>query len=638
MFQYIGVNDWHSPIFKRGKGLWAFRTLCNQSLSKNNPNNYIQRFDSTRSQKSDSKEEDSSSSKSKNICHSDADGDFLLMTLKQSKSHSKEEDDSSSEVKRISHSFADGDLLLMTSRQSQKKDSKEEDDSSNKSKKISYSFADGDLLLMTSKESQKSDLKEVDGSSSLTPEDQLVLLKSAYELADVNRRSAQRQFLDLYGNIQIFCMVRRVGMEGNTSQLEPVIRLETREVEVEIPKAGKENRAYKFDKVFPPTSSQDEVFDEIEPVVQSAMDGQNICVLAYGQEEAQKTFSMTGSRDCPGIIARTLQLLFDKASMDCVGKYSFGLSIVQLYKGLMHDLLASHPTQTKKVSCLKIKMAGPRIEVENLNEVILKSDKHGILLFEKAIRAGSASSHIATRFTSHRSHCLVRVTVTRILDSGDGDRTTSQLWLVNLGSSERMLETQETQVYENFLQESRYINVSLVALGDVLSTLQKKQSHVPYRNNKLTQLLRDCLGSNSTALILVHISPKEEDIRETISTLEFSLRVGKYHNEQFSPVTSPEREAEKVTALRKTKDCEIECQWLSNKLRDLELLMKENSENHPGAEHQLQNTKTKGNSPDTETLYKIKSLKHASMTSSISNFPRFMEPTVSSRGKQIVSE
>ncbi|CAH2068898.1 unnamed protein product, partial [Thlaspi arvense] len=104
----------------------------------------------------------------------------------------------------------------------------------------------------------------------------------------------------------------------------------------------------------------------------------------------------------------------------------------------------------------------------------------------------------------------------------NGECTKSKLWLVDLAGSERLAKT---DAQGDRLKEAQNINRSLSALGDVISALATKSSHIPYRNSKLTHLLQDSLGGDSKTLMFVQISPSEHDVSETLSSLNFATRV-----------------------------------------------------------------------------------------------------------------
>ncbi|EFJ30471.1 hypothetical protein SELMODRAFT_3347, partial [Selaginella moellendorffii] len=319
------------------------------------------------------------------------------------------------------------------------------------------------------------------------------------------------------GNIRVFCRVRPL----LSSEQQGRVGIVATDVpnQVQVSSSGGKARNYLFDKVFHAASLQDDVFSEVEPIIRSAMDGSNVCIFAYGQTGTGKTFTMEGSQDCPGIVPRTLQQLFFDASLDTTVEYSFKLSMLEVYRGCLRDLLAPRQKQH-----LCIQMAGSgSTEIENLTEIPIKSASQARYLYRKGVRSRSTCWTTANE-TSSRSHCLVRINIT--CNYGKQSHA-SKLWLVDLGGSERFFKT---QAQGQTLEEGKAINASLSALGDVISALQRKQPHIPYsRNSKLTQILRDCLGKDSKALMLVHVSPKEEDLGETTCSLGFASRARAIH-------------------------------------------------------------------------------------------------------------
>lgn len=151
-------------------------------------------------------------------------------------------------------------------------------------------------------------------------------------------------------------------------------------------------------------------------------------------------------------------------------------------------------------------------EVENTREVwnVLQAGSNA-----RAVGSNNVNEH------SSRSHCMICITV-RARNSMNGECTKSKLWLVDLAGSERLAKT---DVQGERLKEAQNINRSLSALGDVISALASKSSHIPYRNSKLTHLLQDSLGGEAKVLMFVQISPLEQDLGETLSSLNFATRV-----------------------------------------------------------------------------------------------------------------
>ncbi|KAF6146194.1 hypothetical protein GIB67_005842 [Kingdonia uniflora] len=133
----------------------------------------------------------------------------------------------------------------------------------------------------------------------------------------------------------------------------------------------------------------------------------------------------------------------------------------------------------------------------------------------RAVEATNANEHSSQ---SHYIHCVM-VKGENLMN---GECTRSKLWLVDLAGSERVAKM---DVQGDCLKEAQNINRSLSALGDVISALATKSLHIPFRNSKPTHLLQDSLGGDSKTLMFVQISPSENDLSETLCSLNFASRV-----------------------------------------------------------------------------------------------------------------
>ncbi|KAM0833611.1 hypothetical protein ACQ4PT_064144 [Festuca glaucescens] len=244
---------------------------------------------------------------------------------------------------------------------------------------------------------------------------------------------------------------------------------------------------------------QDDVFHEVKPIIRSALDGHNVCILAFGQTGTGNTYTMEGTNDNLGVVPRAIQELFSHASQDSSSTYSFSISMLEVYMGSLRDLLAPRQHLFRSTECNTtcnlsiLATKSGAVEVEGLTDVAM-------LDIKKA------------------NQCLTRITIKR---SGGVTEEVSKLWLVDLGGSERLLKTGASGLT---MDEGKAINLSLSALGDVIAALRRKRSHVPYRNSKLTQILSDSLGGCSKVLMVVHISPSKDDVGETICSLGFAKR------------------------------------------------------------------------------------------------------------------
>ncbi|MCJ8746708.1 hypothetical protein PDJAM_G00144770 [Pangasius djambal] len=281
-------------------------------------------------------------------------------------------------------------------------------------------------------------------------------------------------------------------------------------------------REFQFDRIFTTEHTQDDVFQESSRLIQSAVDGFNVCIFAYGQTGSGKTFTMLGDREQknPGIIPRTFTRIFE-IIQENETKFEFKVSasMLELYNDRLQDLFVSPAEALSK-----------RIEI--------KKDKKGLVFSQGAeakeatsagelfalFELGSANRHIAAtkmNIESSRSHLIISI----MLESrnlANGSITFGKLNLVDLAGSERAAKT---GAKDDQLKEANSINKSLSALGDVISALAMEQAHVPYRNNKLTQLMQDSLGGNAKTLMFLNISPSDCNLDETLTSLIYASRV-----------------------------------------------------------------------------------------------------------------
>ncbi|RWW11003.1 hypothetical protein GW17_00025417 [Ensete ventricosum] len=267
------------------------------------------------------------------------------------------------------------------------------------------------------------------------------------------------------------------------------------------------------------------------------------------------------------------------------------------------------------------------IEIENLVSIKVSNFEQVKRLYNLGSRSRSTAS-TKSNSKSSRSHCLTCISLT-CSAAPERQKETNKIWMVDLGGSERLLKTQATG---RRLEEGKAINLSLSALGDVISALQHKKNHVPYRNSKLTQVLRDSLGSDSKTLMFVHVSPKEEDLCETICSLGFATRVRSIHLESEK---SPELQAKKEVEMDKLqqtiteleseqKDVQREIGRLNERLT---LLMGFDQSNDVHAKGSLTVTEDLHFNGEVD-LHNAKGFERTSPS-----LPRFMKPTICSKQK-----
>ncbi|XP_067158842.1 kinesin-like protein KIFC3 isoform X3 [Apteryx mantelli] len=334
------------------------------------------------------------------------------------------------------------------------------------------------------------------------------------------RKKCHNELVRLKGNIRVFGRVRPITKEdGEGAEATNAVTFDPDDDAVlHLMHKGKQV-SFELDKVFPPQATQEDVFQEVQALVTSCIDGYNVCIFAYGQTGAGKTYTMEGTSANPGINQRALQLLFAEVRGKAADwDYGITVSVAEIYNEALRDLLGKEPQEK-----LEIKLCpdgSGQLYVPGLTEFRVQSVEDINKVFEfghvnRATECTNLNEH------SSRSHALLIVTV-RGLDRSTGLRTTGKLNLVDLAGSERV---GRSGAEGSRLREAQYINKSLSALGDVIYALRSRQGHVPFRNSKLTYLLQDSLSGDSKTLMMVQVSPAEKNSSETLCSLKFAERV-----------------------------------------------------------------------------------------------------------------
>nr|VDD02634.1 unnamed protein product [Brassica rapa] len=364
------------------------------------------------------------------------------------------------------------------------------------------------------------------------------------QVNDQNKRRRQilNEFLDLKGNIRVFCRVKPL----DSKNMRAPVASDTRKVFIKLTESKR--KTYNFDRVFQPDSSQDDVFLEIEPVIKSVIDGYNACIFAYGQTGTGKTFTMEGLPESPGIVPRAIKGLFKQVE-ESNHKFVIKFSMLEIYMGNLRDLLVSQGT--KPIGPIPPSLlihTNPKGEIGIENLVTRKvNDFDEVFKLYKLGCRNRATAFTNSNSASSRSHCMIRVSIT-CAGATERRRVRNKIWLVDLGGSERVLKTKATG---RRFDEGKAINLSLSALGDVINSLQRKNAHIPYRNSKLTQVLKDSLGQDSKTLMLVHIGRKEDDLCETICSLDFATRAKNVHLGQEESKEAQEKKETVMMNLQK---------------------------------------------------------------------------------------
>ncbi|KAL4420520.1 hypothetical protein ABPG75_010176 [Micractinium tetrahymenae] len=335
----------------------------------------------------------------------------------------------------------------------------------------------------------------------------------------LERRKVHEQLQVLRGNIRVCCRVRPSLSPGAGAPKEAQACGITYPLPGSLCVHASEQRQqeFEFDSVFSGEATQEEVFDEVWPLIRSCADGYNVCLLAYGQTGSGKTHTMMGPERNPGLSVRALKALFDitAAEAEHGARRAISVSMLEVYNEALRDLLQSDAAKPLDVSAMgagQLATGQERVPGLTWRPVACVDDVLAVLAEGSKNRATAATSLNAH---SSRSHALLSVRLT------DAAGQSSVLHLVDLAGSERIAKS---EVAGQQLKEAQAINKSLSALGDVIAALQSKSGHVPYRNSKLTQVLQDSLCGSSKVLLVCCVSPEVANAQETLSSLNFASR------------------------------------------------------------------------------------------------------------------
>ncbi|KAF4967465.1 hypothetical protein FSARC_4988 [Fusarium sarcochroum] len=352
---------------------------------------------------------------------------------------------------------------------------------------------------------------------------------------ETERRVLFNKYQELKGNIRVMCRVRPA--LGNGEGEEAKMSFPDEKTSAEIMVAGPEEKSslghitrknypFEFDRVFVPGTQNSEIFGEISQLVQSALDGYNVCIFCYGQTGSGKTHTMSST---DGMIPRATHMIYDTITKlkEKSWEYTMEGSFVEVYNEDLNDLLTPNErTPEGRSRKLEIRHDDSRKQttITNCKSVRLDSPSSVETMLEEAQNNRSVAATKANERSS-RSHSIF---ILKLIgeNSATGERCEGTLNLVDLAGSERL---KHSQAEGDRMKETQNINKSLSCLGDVIEALGRGSGHVPYRNSKLTHLLQYSLGGNSKTLMFVMVSPLETHLKETLTSLRFATKVHNTH-------------------------------------------------------------------------------------------------------------
>ena len=289
----------------------------------------------------------------------------------------------------------------------------------------------------------------------------------------------------------------------------------------------KENWSFQFDKILH-NVAQEEVFEYVKSVISNATLGFNGTVFAYGPTGSGKTFTMSGSSsnfNYRGIIPRAITRLFQELGGKVEYESKVSISYLEIYNEIIFDLLSPIPANEQKGEINFQEDSKGNIIVKGLTKHSVANEEEAFNLLFEGESNRTVSEHQLNK-GSTRSHCIFTISVEMKSKVESSEKVlTSKLNFVDLAGSERVKETGSSGLA---LKEAAYINKSLTFLEQVVVALTdktKRKEYVPYRQSKLTHILKDAIGGNCRTIMIATIWPEEQFIMDTLSTLNFAKRM-----------------------------------------------------------------------------------------------------------------
>ncbi len=349
---------------------------------------------------------------------------------------------------------------------------------------------------------------------------------------------------DMKGKIRVYCRVRPLSKTETANGYDEITTIpDEYSIDVKTVKERKDGegfdetgaKQYTYDKCFGPGTSQQQIFSDTEHLIQSAVDGFNVCLFAYGQTGSGKTFTMIGPADVPeqhGIARRAISTLFGLIDRAQHVDFEVSCYMLELYNDRLRDLFgheddkAGDKDKDKDKLLIKKDLAG-MVHVTGAETRQAATAAQLSTFMEEGFDARTVASTLMNSESS-RSHLVFGVLI-KGTSRKTGNTTIGKLSIVDLAGSERIDKSGVTGAHA---EEAKNINISLSALGNVISALTRGGSqHIPYRDNKLTLLMSDSIGGNAKTLMFVNVSPADYNADETHNSLSYAARVKQIKNQ-----------------------------------------------------------------------------------------------------------
>ncbi|XP_048548997.1 kinesin-like protein KIN-5B [Triticum urartu] len=349
---------------------------------------------------------------------------------------------------------------------------------------------------------------------------------------------------DREANVQVVLRCRPLSAEEQKANVQSAVSCNDTKREVTVLNSlfKQADKTFTFDKVFGPKSQQRAIYDHaVAPIVDDVLEGYNCTVFAFGQTGTGKTYTMEGEMmqqvgELPasaGVMPRAVCHIFDILEAQ-KADYSMKVTFLELYNEEITDLLASEdqsrfPEDRQKRPTISLMEDGKGgAVIRGLEEIVVYSPGEIYSLLQHG-SSRRRTADTALNMQSSRSHSVFSIYIhVKATTTGNQElMKCGRLNLVDLAGSESIARSGAKEVRA---REAGELNKSLLTLGRVITALVEHSFHVPYRDSKLTRLLRESLGGKAKTCIIATVTPSVHCLEETLVTLDYAYRAKSIRN------------------------------------------------------------------------------------------------------------
>ncbi|XP_023666294.1 kinesin-like protein KIF18A isoform X2 [Paramormyrops kingsleyae] len=333
----------------------------------------------------------------------------------------------------------------------------------------------------------------------------------------------------------------------------------------DVSKRANKDLKFVFDNVFGEDSTQQNIFENsTKGILDGVLNGYNCTVFAYGATGAGKTHTMLGNDSDPGVMYLTMKELFSRIDQVRDEKvFDLAFSYLEVYNEQIRDLLAkSGPLAVREDSAKGVVVQGLTLHQPKSAEHILEALDHG--------NKNRTQHPTDVNASSSRSHAVFQIYLRQQEKTAslNPNVKVAKMCLIDLAGSERASATNAKGAR---FREGANINRSLLALGNVINVLadpKSKKTHIPYRDSKLTRLLKDSLGGNCRTIMIANVSPSALSYEDTYNTLKYANRAKEIKSSLKSNVVSLDSHISQYAVICEKQQAEIV--MLKQKLKEYE--------------------------------------------------------------------